>query len=614
VTSRAASDDRIGWLAFGTGALAALADRRAGTGSEALADLRERFEGGARQESTFAVIAANARLPLDDAEVLAVLAAAEFEPSQHLLVADIQGHAAKNRLTLGTLVDLFSSVEGHRGVLSVAADAPLRVSGLVDVVPDGPWSDHIVALHPSVLWALVGDLSPDPDLPRLRGVVSAPDAGGELLTVVTGVDRQRRIDAAAEWTAGERFLLVSAPAERASWTALVREATLTGTGVIVEVDDGLPAVGARWIEQAQHIPWSLSSRIDLAIEELPDRPWRSVTATDEPPSDREWSEAFGETDRTHPLKPEQLERVGRAFDAVGGDLDAAVRRLVSGRLDNLARRIRPSRDWHELVLSSDRKAMLRGLVDRYQYADRVYDDWAFATGPTSRGIVALFSGPSGTGKTMAAEVIAGELGLDVFKLDLSSVVSKYIGETEKNLEQVFDAASAGNLVLFFDEADALFGKRSEVKDARDRYANIEVSYLLQRLEAYEGLVIMATNFEKNVDDAFLRRIHVRIEFELPGAAERAAIWQQNLPGDAPVGEVDVGWLADRFEISGGNIQNAAVHAAFGAAAAGTSITTKDAVMGVATEFRKLGRLIRPDDFGEHYDLVATLEHHDDGAR
>src|SRR6185369_15127162 len=141
-------------------------------------------------------------------------------------------------------------------------------------------------------------------------------------------------------------------------------------------------------------------------------------------------------------------------------------------------------------------------------------EWGFTATP-SRGLVALFVGPSGTGKTMAAEIVAGELGLDVYKLDLSSVVSKYIGETEKNLEEVFDAASAGNLLLFFDEADALFGKRSEVRDARDRYANIEVSYLLQRLEVYDGLVVMATNFERNVDDAFLRRIHVRVEFTLP---------------------------------------------------------------------------------------------------
>ena len=162
---------------------------------------------------------------------------------------------------------------------------------------------------------------------------------------------------------------------------------------------------------------------------------------------------------------------------------------------------------------------MRSIVERTRHPRQVYEQWGFQATPSS-GVVALFSGPSGTGKTLAAEIIAGELGLDLFKLDLSSVVSKYIGETEKNLEIIFDAASAGNAVLFFDEADSLFGKRSEVKDARDRYANIEVSYLLQRLEAHDGLVIMATNFEKNIDDAFLRRIHVRVAFAVPGPEER----------------------------------------------------------------------------------------------
>ncbi|CAN5566510.1 hypothetical protein BH23ACT3_BH23ACT3_21770 [soil metagenome] len=273
-------------------------------------------------------------------------------------------------------------------------------------------------------------------------------------------------------------------------------------------------------------------------------------------------------------------------------------------MEHLARRIRTTRSWDDIVLSPDRAELLRSLVDRYRYADRVYDEWGFSASP-SRGLVALFSGPSGTGKTMATEIIAGALGLDVFKLDLSSVVSKYIGETEKNLEQIFDAASAGNLVLFFDEADALFGKRSEVKDARDRYANIEVSYLLQRLERYDGLVVLATNFEKNVDEAFVRRIHVRIEFAMPGIDERRAIWASNLPPGAPVEGVDIDDLAARFELSGGSIKNAAVHAAFLAAASDRPITMETAVRGVARELRKMGRLLKAHDFGEFYPAVVA---------
>ena len=385
----------------------------------------------------------------------------------------------------------------------------------------------------------------------------------------------------------------------------MREATITGRGVIVDVDDSLPVVGRRWIERADHIPWAISSLTDLPIAELPARPWVDVAVGMAEATDDEWASAFGpDVERTHRLTLDQLAKVSRAYPAVGGDVDAAVRRLVSGRLEHLARRIRPTRDWNDIVLSDDRMELLQSIVARYRFADQVFDEWGFAATP-SRGLVALFSGPSGTGKTMAAEIIAGALALDVFKLDLSAVVSKYIGETEKNLEQVFDAASAGNLVLFFDEADALFGKRSEVKDARDRYANIEVSYLLQRLESYDGLVVMATNFEKNIDDAFLRRIHARVEFAMPGSAERRAIWAHNLPATAPVEDVDVEWLASRFEMSGGGIRNAAVHAAFLAAAAGSSITMACAIRGVAREYRKLGRLLKPSDFGEFHQLVAT---------
>jgi SpoVK/Ycf46/Vps4 family AAA+-type ATPase len=308
--------------------------------------------------------------------------------------------------------------------------------------------------------------------------------------------------------------------------------------------------------------------------------------------------------RSHRLTPEQLRLVERVLPARANDLDASVRRLGSGKLDRLARHIRPRRSWDDIVLDAERKEQMRTIVHRYRFADRVYRDWGFEPVPSS-GVVALFVGPTGTGKTMAAEIVAGELGLDLYKLDLSSVVSKYIGETEKNLEGIFDAAGAGNLVLFFDEADALFGKRSEVRDARDRYANIEVSYLLQRLESYDGLVVMATNFEKNIDEAFLRRIHVRVEFTTPGPQERAAIWELNLPSGAPRGDdVDITWLAEHFELTGAAIRNAAVAAAFAAAADASPITMTALVRGVAKEYVKLGRLVKPEDFGERYADLA----------
>jgi SpoVK/Ycf46/Vps4 family AAA+-type ATPase len=313
--------------------------------------------------------------------------------------------------------------------------------------------------------------------------------------------------------------------------------------------------------------------------------------------------AFGDAARVHRLTPQQAERAARVYAARGNDIDAAVRRLLAGPLESLATRVRPRVSWNDLVLSPSRLEQLRSITSRYRESAQVYETWGFSATP-SRGLVALFSGASGTGKTLAAEVLAAELGLDMFKLDLSSIVSKYIGETEKNLDQLFDAAGLGNVVLFFDEADALFGKRSEVSDARDRYANVEVSYLLQRVESFDGVVVLATNFERSIDEAFLRRIHARIDFVLPERAERRAIWTRQLPTDALDDGVDIDWLATQFEFSGGQIRNAAVHSAFLAAARGSRIGMEHLVSGAAQEFRKAGRLLRPEAFGDWYHVVA----------
>ena len=557
-------------------------------------------------DDAFAVLVANARLDTDQAEVLALLATAEVDSNCRNLVASLQGDSRSGQLTLGTLAVVLP--QAHPGALTVTHTAALRRTGFVAVGNEGPWADRVVALNEGVVWTLLGDDSPDPDLPVGIEVVDldrSSDVGdGSSLVVVTGADRMRRRQAAFVHAAGDRFMCCDLPTSDVEWSALVREATITGRGVVLEVGDALDATTRRWLDRASHLVWALSGRNAPPIDQLPDRPWTEVVAPSDDPTDEEWAATFGEgVERTHRLTYDQMHRVQRTRNAVGGDIDAAVRRLASGPLEQLTRRIAPTRTWDDIVLSPDRKALLHTVVDRYRHSNRVYDTWGFSPNP-SRGLVALFSGPSGTGKTLASEIIAGELGLDVFKLDLSSVVSKYIGETEKNLEQIFDAASAGNMVLFFDEADSLFGKRSEVKDSRDRYANIEVSYLLQRLEAYDGLVVLATNFEKNVDEAFLRRIHVRVEFAMPGPDERRAICAANLPPTAPVDELDLDWLAERFELSGASIRNAAIHAAFAAAANGTDITMDSAVLGVAHELRKMGRLLKDKDFGDYHALVT----------
>jgi hypothetical protein len=396
---------------------------------------------------------------------------------------------------------------------------------------------------------------------------------------------------------------VSPVAEAAAgWDALVREATATGAGVILEVAGELPPEARDRIERADHLAWGISSPTELAIERLPHRPWVDVRADDGAATEDDWRELLGADTPWRRLGREQLRLVGLATAALDGDVDAAVRRLASGHLDPMAARVRPARGWPDLVVPDDQREQLEELVARYRHGPLVHRSWGFPQFP-SPGLVALFSGASGTGKTLAAEVVAGELGLDLYKVDLSSVVSKYIGETEKNLERIFSGAAAGELVLFFDEADALFGKRSEVADAHDRYANIEVAYLLQRLEAYDGVAIMATNLQRNMDQSFLRRIHVAVEFPVPDEDGRRAIWRLSFPPGAPTEDIDVDFLARQFRISGGSIRNAALTAAFIAAESGGPITMEAAVLGVKREFQKLGRLRTEVEFDRYFDLV-----------
>jgi SpoVK/Ycf46/Vps4 family AAA+-type ATPase len=309
--------------------------------------------------------------------------------------------------------------------------------------------------------------------------------------------------------------------------------------------------------------------------------------------------------RLHHLSADQLDRLRVAAAVTGGDFAAAYRRLTSSKLDTLARHIEPRAGWDDLILSPSRKGRLLDLINRYRNAARVYDDWGFSASP-SRGLVALFSGASGTGKTLAAEVVAAQLGLDLYRLDLSSVVSKYIGETEKNLDELFDAAAMANIVLFFDEADALFGKRSEISDAHDRYANVETSYLLQRIERYDGIVVLATNYEKNIDQAFLRRVHTRVDFPMPSESERMAIWQRNLRDSAPYADdIDLPWLVKQFDLSGAGIRNVIIDAAFLAAGENTPISMSHLVRGVARELHKLGRMATVDKFGKWIE-TATM--------
>lgn len=285
------------------------------------------------------------------------------------------------------------------------------------------------------------------------------------------------------------------------------------------------------------------------------------------------------------------------------DLFAAARLHSNPRLSSLAQKIVPRYEWADIVLPDDQIALLRELVATVRQRPTVLETWGLGKKLTSSaGITCLFSGPPGTGKTMAAEVIAGDLGLDLYKIDLSSVVSKYIGETEKNLEKIFNEAQSSNAILFFDEADAIFGKRSEVKDAHDRYANVEVSYLLQRMEAYDGVTILATNLRANLDDAFTRRLQFAIDFPFPDETYRKQIWETLFPVDVPRSDdIDLALLAERFRLAGGNIRNVIVGAAYLAAADGGSVTMQHLLHSTRRELQKMGRLVNERDLQLYHD-------------
>ena len=292
---------------------------------------------------------------------------------------------------------------------------------------------------------------------------------------------------------------------------------------------------------------------------------------------------------------------GGAGSGLAGDpgarVWAACRRTARGGLDDLAERLETAATFEDLVLAADQLELLRDIAAQARHRTQVYEEWGMA-GPTRRGlgISALFAGPSGTGKTLAAEVVANTLELDLYRIDLSQVVSKYIGETEKNLRRIFEAARGSGAVLLFDEADALFGKRSEVRDSHDRYANVEISYLLQAMESYRGLALLTTNLRQALDQAFLRRLRFVVSFPFPGPAERARIWARAFPPETPTQGLDLDRLA-RLSVAGGTIRCIALQAAFRAAATGVPVGMPEVLHAAVAEYAKLERPLSEAEIG-----------------
>ena len=292
-------------------------------------------------------------------------------------------------------------------------------------------------------------------------------------------------------------------------------------------------------------------------------------------------------------------------------LATAARMGSDQSLDRLATKIESRHARSDLVLPPNTLQRLAEMTAAIRFRHVVYNDWGFADRVTTgTGVKALFAGPSGTGKTMAAGVIAKDLGLDLYKIDLSGIVSKYIGETEKNLDRIFHAARTSNAIVFLDEAEAIMGKRSEVKDAHDRYANIEVAYLLQKLEEHDGIVILATNLRRNIDDAFNRRMHYVIDFPPPDESQRVQLWRGMFPARAPVAnDIDFAFLGKQFDLAGGDIRNVALDAAFLAAQGNQLIDMRCLIEALARQLAKQGKTPTPSDFRQYQRLTGTESAH-----
>ncbi len=445
--------------------------------------------------------------------------------------------------------------------------------------------------EPAAMVHLVGGGPTKGWFTRLTAAIGLPLVVGDLRKV------ERRVAAIGDWgvlarLAGGGLMVLGTDAlEAVDRSRVGARLERIARGVRLVAADGAPSLDWAWWESATPMCASTISTAQRAA-------W--------------WSRAAAETGlaldaddiqrlaATVQIDPERIQRsvvaAVRLGPSAGDSTVAAVQRvareLSPTPLPQGVRQIVPIYSWDDIVLSAARKELLQAIPLHVLQAGRVLEEWGFASRiPYGQGVAALFSGPSGTGKTMAAQIIAGALGVDLLQVDLSKTISKYIGETEKNLDRVFDAAEATGSVLLFDEADAIFGKRTEIKDAHDRHANVEVAYLLQRMESFRGLAVLTTNFKQNIDDAFVRRLRFVVEFALPTAAERERIWRKAFPTTAPLaGDVDVALLASRLQIPGGSIQNIALHAAFFAAVGGGPITAAHLVAATRRELVKIGML------------------------
>ncbi|MYT38853.1 AAA family ATPase [Streptomyces sp. SID8356] len=608
-------------------------------------------EGGAA--SRLDALAREFALTPLDTEILLIALVPDLDDRFEAFYAYLNDDVTRRRPSTGLALGLCGAAPSDPGARArLAAGAPLRSGGLLLVEDlDRPFLSRALRVPDRVAAHLLGDDTPDPRLAELlapwqavRGVGDPAPLAGVLADGVPLAYLSEdqggagtALAASALSLAGREVLgldlarLAEDPAPADAVRALVREARLTGAGLVCAPLDAVCRERPHLLRllTATPVPTVLVGRAPW------DASWSSVpplllhAPRVEPGARGElWREAYeswspsplppalAPDDLLAPflLTPEQLTAAARSAAQTarlaGGELTPdhvrrGARAQNAAGLDRLARRIEPTVTWDDLVLPPDTHTQLRELTARARHRDRVLGEWGMRPGGgRGRGVSALFAGDSGTGKTMSAEVIAADLGLDLYTVDLATVIDKYVGETEKNLERIFTEAAGVNGVLLFDEADAIFGKRSDVKDAHDRYANVESAYLLQRMESFDGLAILATNLRANLDDAFTRRLDLVIDFPVPDPAQRLLLWNRCLGPTIPRGtDLDLPFCAENFELAGGNIRSIAVTAAYLAADSGDAVTMETLIHAIQREYQKLGRLTLASEFGPYLGLV-----------
>ncbi|HEY4331177.1 MAG TPA: ATP-binding protein [Ilumatobacteraceae bacterium] len=602
-------------------------------------------ESPPRDEAILDQISARCGLDDTDVDILVAALAPDLDSRFEKLYGFIHDDLTKLRPTIGLVMRLCGLQPTDAGARARFGPAgPLRTHALLIVEDEErPFLSRTLRVPDQVPSVLLGGDALEPILQRVmveRVRVNAAEQEpvrdaierGRFVHLTEGIGgAAAHIAAAAIRACHEQPLLVdvsAAPVDDLATiiAAVVRHRALTGDIAVIRPIESIAEHAPRAMAQLAQTnaavmvgsktwdpAWASVIPQTIAIGELPQAEIGSIWERGLAKGDVE-PDAIDAMRRAFRLTPEQITRAARAALLTVGSrqrshevdfaaLSAAARAQSSSGLDRLARRIEPSASWDDLILPPDVAGRLHELALRVRWREQVMHDWKLGRAWRGRGIAALFAGPSGTGKTTAAEVIGGELGFDIHVVDLSTVVDKYIGETEKKLEVVFTEAERTNTVLLFDEADAIFGKRSEVKDARDRYANVEVSYLLQRIERFTGLAILTTNLGANLDEAFTRRLDSVIDFPRPDAAARKRLWQHELRPSVPTADIDLDYCATSFDVTGGDIRNIVVTAAYLASEARGPVTMTEIVAAVQREYRKLGRLCITSEFGKFAHLL-----------